>query len=125
MEIFPINFLDSYEIDGHSIRYSDFIEISQGGPEVGTAAIDGKPVGGKGDYFGGPPFLHQGKMFVPRLIRALPGRYFKTCVINLSGRSIKEIGGKEELVLISKVDDSSVYFFRSNPNTKLEVVRWN
>jgi hypothetical protein len=125
MEIFPTNFLDTYTVEGHTIKYSNFVEIAQGGPEVGTLSIDGKVLGVKGDYFGGPPSFHQGKMFVPRLNKALLGRYFKICVINLRDRSMKEIGDKEELVLISKVDETSVYFFRENPNTKLKSIRWN
>jgi len=125
MEIFAINFLDTYTEEGYTIKYSNFIEIAQGGPEVGTLTIDGKTVGVKGDYFGGPPFFHQGKMFVPILKKAVLGRHFKICVINLSDRSIKEIGDKEELALISKVDETLVYFFRENPNTKLKSIRWN
>jgi|ERR1041385_2904382 hypothetical protein len=123
MEILPTDFLDTYEVEGHTVKYTNFIEIVQGGPEVATLSIDGKSIGAK-DYFGGPPFFHQGKMFVPRLKKALLGRYFKTCVIDLKNLSMKEIGDKEDLVLISKVDETSVYFFRENPNTKLKSVRW-
>jgi hypothetical protein len=125
MEIYPTNFLDTYSVDGHVIKYFNFTEIAQGGPEVGTLTIDGKGVGVKGDYFGGPPFFYQGKMFVPRLKKAMLGRYFKICVINLSDRSMKEVGDKEELVLISKVDETLVYFFSDNPNTKFKSIRWN
>jgi len=125
MEIFATNFLDTYSVNGHSIKYSNFIEIAQGGPEVGALAIDGKTIGVKGDYFGGPPAFFKDYIFVPRLNKALLRRYFKICVINLSDRSIKEIGDKEELALISKVDETSVYFFRENPNVKLKSIRWN
>jgi hypothetical protein len=125
MEIYPIDFVDKYSVESHTIEYTGIIEIAQGGPEVGTLTIDGKPVGVKGDYFGGPPAFFKDYMFVPRLNKALLGRYFKICVINLSDQSIKEIGDKEELALISKVDETSVYFFRENPNTKLKSVRWN
>ncbi len=125
MEIFPLNFLDTYEVGGHSIKYSNFIELGQGGAEAATLTIDDKTVGEKGDYFAGPPFFFQGKMFVPQLKKSLLGRHFKICVINLSDRSMKEIGDKEELVLISKVDETSVYFFRENPNMKLKSIRWN
>lgn len=125
MELSPLNFLDTYSVDGHSIQYSNFIEIAQGGPEVGTLSIDRKVVGAKGDYFGGPPFFHQGKMFVPRLKKALFGRHFKICVIDLKKLSIKEVGDKEELVLISKADDNTVYFYEDTPNTKLKSIRWN
>ena len=64
-------------------------------------------------------------MFVPRLNKALLGRDFKLCVINLNDRSMKEIGNKEKLMLISKVDETLVYFFTENPNTKLKSIRWN
>src|SRR4051812_19113807 len=120
MEIFATNFLDTYSVNGHLIKYSNFIEIAQGGPEVGTLAIDGKTIGVNGVYFGGPPAFFNDYMFVPRLNKALLGRYYKICVINLSDRSIKEIGDKEELALISKVDETSVYFFRENPNVNLK-----
>lgn len=124
MEIYPINFLDSYSVDGHSIKYSNFIEIAQGGPEVGTLTIDGKAIGDKEDYFGGPPFFYQGKMFVPRLKKAFLGRYFKISIIDLIDLSMKEIGDKEDLVLINKVDDTTVHFFEDTPNTKIKSVRW-
>jgi hypothetical protein len=34
MEIFPTNFPDKYSIEGHTVRYSDFMEIAQGGPKA-------------------------------------------------------------------------------------------
>ncbi|HJW29485.1 MAG TPA: hypothetical protein VJ508_09545 [Saprospiraceae bacterium] len=125
MEIFPTNFVDTYEVEGHTIKYSNFIEIAQGGPEVATLTVDGKTIGVKGDYFGGPPVFHQSKMFVPRLNKALLGRYFKICVIDLKNLSMQEVGSKEDLVLISKADDTSVYFYEDTPNTKLKSIRWN
>lgn len=125
METFSTNFLDIYPVNGHSIKYSGFIEIAQGGPEVAKLTINGKSIGEKEDYFGGPPFFYQDKMFVPKLIKSLLGRHFKICVINLSDLSLKEIGYKEELILISKVDNTTVYFFENTPNTKLKSIRWN
>ena len=125
MEIFPINFLESYEAEGRTIKYSSFVEIAQGGPEVGKITIDGKEVGSKGDYFGGPPLFHRGKMFVPRLKKAFLRRHFKICMIDLTNLSMEEIGEQADLVLISKVDDTSVYFYEDTPNTKLKTVRWN
>lgn len=124
MEIYPVNFLDTYSVDGHAIKYSNFIEIAQGGPEVGVLSIDDKTLGTKEDYFGGPPVFYKNYMFVPRLKKSFLARHFKLCVIDLNDRSIKEIGDKEELILLSKVDESSVYFFEDNPNTKLKSIRW-
>jgi hypothetical protein len=125
MEIFGTNFLDTYSINGHTIKYSDFIEIAQGGPEVGILSIDGKALVGKGVYFGGPPVFYKNHMFLPRLKKSFLARYFKLCVVDLNDRSIREIGGKEELILLSKVDDNLVYFFEDNPNAKLRSISWS
>lgn len=123
MEIYATNFLDTYSVDGHTIKYSNFIEIAQGGPEVGILSIDDNVLG-EGDHFGGPPVFYKHYMFVPRLKKSFIGRHFKLCVINLNDLSTKEIGGKEDLILLSQVDDSTVYFFEDNPNATLKSIHW-
>jgi hypothetical protein len=76
------------------------------------------------DYFGGPPVFHKNYMFVPRLKKSFFLRYLKLCMINLSDHSMQEIGVKEDLILLSKVDDNTVYFFEDSPNKKLKSIRW-
>ncbi|WP_143165112.1 hypothetical protein [Chryseolinea serpens] len=125
MQIFPTNFPDKYAVEGHTVQYSNFIEIVQGGPEVANLIIDGKMLGGKEDYFGGPPVFFKNYMFVPLLKKSFLRRYFKICVINLTHPSIAEIGDKEVLVLLSRVDETTVFFFEDLSNTKLKSIRWN
>lgn len=125
MEIYPLNFLDTYAIEGHLIKYSSFIEICQGGPEVARLSIDGRFLGAERDiYFGGPPVFYKGYMFVPHLKKSFLSRYFKLCVIDLNNLSMKEIGGKEELILLKEVNDNTIYFFRESPNLRLRSINW-
>jgi hypothetical protein len=125
MQISPANFLTKYSEGGHSIQYSDFTEITEGGPEVGLVLIDGRNLGPKGNYFGGPPIFLKNYLFIPQLIKSSLGKHFKLCVVDLNDCSIREIGEKEELILLSKVNDNSVFFFKDIPNGKLKSVRWN
>jgi hypothetical protein len=125
MQISPANFLTKYSQGGHSIQYSDFTEITEGGPEVGLVSIDGKSLGPKGNYFGGPPVFFKNYLFIPQLMKSPSRRYFRLSVVDLSDCSIKEIGENEELILLSKVNDNSVFFFKDIPNGKLNSIRWN
>jgi|SRR5688572_28140776 hypothetical protein len=122
-QISPANFLSKYIIDGHEIQYFDFKEISEGGPEVATLAIDKNTIG-NGGLFGGPPLFFQGKMFVPAFRKSKPAGHFKLCVIDLKDQSLKEIGSDEKLILIKKVDKDKVSFFGEIPNGKLNSVSW-
>lgn len=124
MEIFASNFLDNYSVGGHTIRYSNLVEIAQGGPEIGALLIDGKALSTEPTHFGGPPVFYEKFMFVPRLKKSFVGRHFILCVIDLDDRSIKEIGSEEDLILLAKADHSTVYFFDDNPNTRLKSVNW-
>jgi hypothetical protein len=124
MELFPQNFPDTYESLGHFIRYSNLKEIGQGGPEVGNLFIDDKIVGSPPLLFGGPLYIYKHNLFVPCFKKRFISSYFKICVIDLTTQSIKEIGGNERLVLISKVDDDLVFFYRAMPNLDLKSVPW-
>src|SRR5690349_9740649 len=124
MKISPINFLDTYDSDGHIVKYSNFKEISQGGPEVGKLTIDGKTIGSNGDYFGGPPFFYEGKMFLPQLKNSLLGSRFHVCIVDLESCRAHTIGEAEELILIFNVDDTSVYFYADEPNKTTRTVPW-
>ena len=123
MEIYPTNFLDSYQVGDHSIKYTDIVEMAQAAPEIGSLVINGVALA-KDEYFGGPPVFYKGKMFVPHLKRTLFGGPFRLCVIDLNLRTIRDLGGPEQLVLISKVDDDTVSFYRDIPNKTLKTIRW-
>lgn len=82
-------------------------------------------LGGKEYDFGGPPGFFKNYMFVPLLKKPFLRTHFKICVINLTRPSIAEIGDKEILVLINKVDETTVFFFEDLSNTKLKAIRWN
>jgi hypothetical protein len=125
MTIYPINFPDTYLESGHTINYSGFMEITQGGPEVGNLFVDSKMVGTKKDYFGGPPAFVRNVMVAPLLKQSFLSKYFKVCVINLDDLSMREIGDKEQLILITKVDGKSIQFFTDLANIELKSIPWN
>src|ERR1700741_651581 len=104
MDIYPLNYANQYLIDGHQVVYSKFIEVAQGGPEGGIVEIDGKLVGRDGDYFGGPSVFYGGHMFIPQLQTSILGRHFILCVVNLSDRSVRNVGTKRDLILLKNAD---------------------
>jgi hypothetical protein len=123
MEIFPTNYLAEYLINGYTFKYSNFFEVAQGGPEVGTLSVNDEIVGTR-IFFGGPPVFYEDNLFVPILKKGLLGRRFKICLINLKDRTIKEIGYELDLILLKNVDEKTVFFYADSPNAKISSINW-
>lgn len=123
MQIFPLNFPSEYRIGKHLIRYLDFFEIGQGGPEIAQIAVDGTIIG-RESYFGGPPFFFQERMFVPRFKRGFRSS-FTLCIVDLDTGKIKDVGADEPIILISHVNEEFVFFYDEIKNVNLRRVRWS
>ncbi len=105
----PIEFDVSKNIDGIEVFYINLMEISQGGPEVGTILINGKK---NPDYRFGGPFLKDGNyLYAPVLIRKFIGVGFKLAEINLINLNVSLIGGNRSLIFIEKIVDNQFFFY--------------
>lgn len=89
----PFNFRYDLDVnDNVHIKYHSFVEVTQGGPEIGIISINGINVSNK--RFGGP-FLYDEKcIYVPCFVKTIFSSGFKLCKIKLKNLEVKEISSK-------------------------------
>lgn len=75
----PIQFDIKKKIGDIEIVYSDLMEFSQGGPEVGKISINGNMVNGR---FGGPALAKADYVYLPAYVTKFLGTGFKLARIN-------------------------------------------
>ncbi len=111
----PIQFNIKKKIGNNEIVYSKLIEISQGGPEIGTMCINGKQI--ESYRFGGPFLSDNEYLFAPVFIRKFLGSGFKLAKINLQTLEVKIIGKTKNLIFLDKIENGQVYFFEDSDKT--------
>ena len=105
----PINFNYSKSLDGVNIVYHNPMEISQGGPEIGTIEINGIPI--KEYKFGGPCLIYKNIIFLPVFAKKLFGFGFRIAKINTNDMQIEIIGDIKDLIFLSRVEENYIYYF--------------
>ncbi len=116
MSIFedPLQFITQKKVGGIEIIYSDLMEISQGGPEVGNLSINGKMVEGR---FGGPSLLNENCMYVPAQVKRFLGTGFKLARINTVTLKVEYLSKVKDLIFLEKIENNRVYFFEDMSKT--------
>lgn len=113
-KIVPINFLSEYDINGHKIKYVNFRELGQGGPEVGRIEINGN-LYGKSEY-GGPLLQENDKVYIP----LLRGRSFTLTCIDLNTLESKIYNEvTSNILLLKAIEDNVIYFYNKLNNENL------
>ena len=111
----PIYFDTTKIMEGIKLTYSDLTEISQGGPQVGSMAINGKAVPG---YFGGPGLYGNGYVYVPAYVQKVLGWGFKLSRISVSTLKVDYLGKTRNLIFLDEIEDNRVYFFEDLAKTR-------
>lgn len=116
MSIFedPLQFITKKKIGDIEIVYTDLMEISQGGPEVGNLSINGKMVEGR---FGGPSLLDENYIYVPAQVKRFLGTGFKLARINSITLKVEYLSKVKDLIFLEKIVDNQVYFFEDMSKT--------
>ncbi|MEJ2881848.1 hypothetical protein [Pedobacter sp. GR22-6] len=101
---------------GVTIEFLDTMEISQGGPVVGSLSINSRRLVGK---FGGPALADETYIYVPMQIRKLFGTSFRLTKINIETLESTFIGELQRLIWLDRVSDDKVYFYGTFDKIKL------
>jgi len=104
----PIQFDIRKKVGGVEIAYTDLIEISQGGPEVGTLSVNGKIVEG---HYGGPAICKDEFVYVPAHVKKFLGTGFKLARININTLDVRYFGKTKDLIFLDKMEGNRIYFF--------------
>jgi hypothetical protein len=104
----PIQFDVKKKIGDIEILYSQLMEISQGGPEVGNISINGKMVEGR---YGGPALCKDEFVFVPAHLTKFLGTGFRLAKINAVTLNVEHIGKIKDLIFLHKIEGNRIYFF--------------
>lgn len=105
----PIQFDIKKLINGIEVIYFDLMEISQGGPEIGSVLINGNQV--QSYRFGGP-FLYEAEyIYAPMYVKKLFNTGFKISRINLQTLQVESFGKIKDLIFLHKIEGNRVYFF--------------
>lgn len=113
----PIQFKINKTVNNVDISYSNLMEISQGGPEIGNLTIDGNFFN---KYrFGGPCLLDNNYLYVPVYIKKFFKTGFKLSRIDINTHDIVFIGKVMGLIYLDKIKDNKIYFFENMDKTKI------
>lgn len=117
----PTDFETEFSCSGHIIRYSNLVEIVQGGPVVGKLFIDDTPVGNY--HFGGPALYHDNKLFAPMFIRKFCISGFRLCVIDLERLNVYFISKIKNLIYLDHIKDNQVFYYESHEKRQMHSFR--
>lgn len=110
----PIQFDIKKKIGDVDIAYSDLMEISQGGPEVGSLSINGKIVEGR---YGGPAICKDEYVYVPAHVKKFLGTGFKLARINANTLEVEYLSKIKDLIFLDKIEGNRIYFFEDMSKT--------
>lgn len=105
----PIQFNIEKHESGVKIHYSNLMEISQGGPEIGDLYINGELV--QGFRFGGPCIVTNEFIVAPVYVKKFFGTGFKLSRIQLTSLRVDLYGSTKSLIYLDRIDGMTVYFF--------------
>jgi len=110
----PLQFDTKKKVGDVELMYSDLMEISQGGPEVGKLSINGIMIDG---YYGGPSILRENYIYVPALMKKFFGSGFKLARINTVTLKVEYLSKLKDLIFLDKIIDNRIYFFEDMSRT--------
>ncbi len=104
----PIQFEVKKKSGNVELVYSDLMEISQGGPEVGNLSINGEIVQG---LYGGPALCRSDYVYVPAYVKKILGAGFRLAKIDVATLEVELLGKTKDLIFLDRVEGSQIYFF--------------
>src|SRR5690606_31380551 len=110
----PIQFDMKKKVGDVEIAYSDLMEISQGGPEVGNLSINGKIVEGR---YGGPAICQDEYVYAPAHVKKFLGIGFKLARINIATLEVEHLSKTKDLIFLDKIEENRIYFFEDLSKT--------
>jgi hypothetical protein len=112
----PISFISEKELPNFKLKYTNLMEIGQGGPEVGYVYIDEKKV--PTYLFGGPFLLSGNYVYMPVYLKSFFYKGFKIAKVNIENLKVEILGSYENLINLYKIDDNYIYYYRDINDTQ-------
>ena len=111
----PVQFELTKTVNGREVAYTHMMEVSQGGPEIGTIVINGVPV--TQHYFGGP-FLHTGNfVYAPMYVKNFWKAGFKLARINTETLEIETYGKTKDIIFLDRKEGNVIHYFEDFEKT--------
>lgn len=109
----PLNFKSDILLNGnYHIKYHSFMEITQGGPEVGVLSINDNDILNK--RFGGPILFDVEHLYAPCFVRTFFSVGFRLCGINLETLETKKVSSKiYPIIDLIDVTEKGISFYKS------------
>ena len=104
----PFQFLPAKTCGAVKVRYTGMVEISQGGPLVGSLFINESRVDGR---YGGPCLCHINSIILPRVKPKLFGIKFTLVKINLLSLQVNYLGVDRDIILLDSIIADKVFFY--------------
>ena len=117
----PIQFNLNKKLGSVEVSYSNLMEISQGGPEIGDLSVNGKLI--EGYRFGGPCIIDDEFVFAPVYVKKFFGTGFKLSKIDVRKLEVTMLGKSKDLIYLDKVKGGKIYFFEDISKTTLRYFR--
>lgn len=111
----PTQFDIQKNISGIEIAYSDLMEISQGGPEIGYILINGIPI--KSHRFGGPSLNQGDNLYIPIYVKRVLGTGFKIAKINIKTLELELLGKTKTLIFLDRIENNRTCYFEDVDKT--------
>ena len=113
----PWQFETKKEVDNIEVHYSQLMEVSQGGPEIGNIIINNKEI--EKFKFGGPLIFQNKFIYIPIYIKKFFYSGFKIARINVETFNIVQFGKIKDLIFLEKIDKNRlVYYENRNKSIK-------
>lgn len=112
----PTQFDIKKKVGDTELVYSNLMEISQGGPEVGSLSINGHMLEGR---YGGPAIFHNEYIYVPAYVKKFIKKGFKLVRIKVTNLELEYWGKIKDLIFLDKVEENRIYFFEDISKTIL------
>jgi hypothetical protein len=112
----------NFNYKGVNIRLEMHHEIGQGGPEIGVLLIDGINEF-PGYFFGSPLIMVENYIYIPVFVKSFIGTGFKIGRVSINSFSVKLYGKKEDIIILDKVEDNTVFYFNSIKRSKIKSIK--
>ncbi|PQJ78758.1 hypothetical protein [Polaribacter porphyrae] len=111
----PWQFDIQKEVDNIKVNYLRLMELSQGGPEIGSIMINNKEI--EKFKFGGPLIFQDKFIYVPIYIKKLFYSGFKIAIINVETFNIVQLGKIKDLIFLEKIEKNKVIYYENRNKT--------
>lgn len=114
----PWNFPSEYNYKDIQVRYLNFREPFQGGPEIAELEINNRIIPRK--LFGGPLLFYNSFIVIPEYMNTFLKKGFRLSFIDINSLKAQSIGDIQVMILLSEIKNNRIYYYTDMENKNLE-----